>query len=91
VRRVLENAGILAFASLLVMSVVLGRYTGALLWTGALLVFFAQAWEGRAPSRPARPIDGTAAHGAERAASLRIDALRWIGVMLALGGAALAA
>jgi hypothetical protein len=45
--RVLENAGVLAFASLLAMSLVMGRYTGALLWLGALLVFFAQAWEAR--------------------------------------------
>jgi hypothetical protein len=45
--RVLENAGVLAFASLLAMSLVMGRYTGALVWLGALLVFFAQAWETR--------------------------------------------
>jgi len=45
--RVLENAGVLAFASLLAMSLVMGRYTGALVWLGALLVFFAQAWEAR--------------------------------------------
>lgn len=45
--RVLENAGILAFASLLAMSVLLQRYAVALVWLGALLVFFAQAWEAR--------------------------------------------
>ena len=45
--RVLENAGVLAFASLLAMSLVMERYTGALVWLGALLVFFAQAWEAR--------------------------------------------
>lgn len=45
--RVLENAGVLAFACLLAMSLVMERYTGALVWLGALLVFFAQAWEAR--------------------------------------------
>jgi len=58
--RVLENAGVLAFASLLAMSLVMERYTGALVWLGALLVFFAQAWEARLratglPIRLARP------------------------------------
>jgi hypothetical protein len=83
-RRVLENAGILIFASLLVMSVALGRYTGALLWGGALLVFFAHAWEGRAQSPTA---DAGAAEAAEPARARRFDVLRWLGVTLALGGA----
>lgn len=56
----LENAGVLAFASLLAMSVVMERYGGALVWLGALLVFFAQAWEARLhaaglPARLAQP------------------------------------
>jgi hypothetical protein len=87
-RRVLENAGILSFASFLVMSIALGRYTGALVWFGALLVFFAQAWEGRVPSRS----EGAPEFGGfERARSHRFDVLRWLGLMLALGGATLAA
>jgi hypothetical protein len=45
--RVLENAGILTFASLLAMSLLMQRYAVALVWFGALLVFFAQAWEAR--------------------------------------------
>lgn len=45
--RVLENAGILTFASLLAMSLLMERYSVALVWLGALLVFFAQAWEAR--------------------------------------------
>lgn len=84
-RRVLENAGILIFASLFVMSLVLGRYTGALVWCGALLVFFAQAWEGRTGPRraadAAAPPDGSAR-------PRRYDVLRWLGVTLSLAGAA---
>ena len=83
----LENAGILAFASLLVMSVALGRFNSAMLWSGALLVFFAQAWEGRVPFRS---VDGPSAE-ARQARPRLFDALRWLGVMLALGGATLAA
>ena len=83
-RRVLENAGILIFASLLVMSVALGRYTGALVWGGALLVFFAHAWEGRAQPPAA---DAGAAEAAVPVRARRFDVLRWLGVTLALGGA----
>jgi hypothetical protein len=84
VRRVLENAGILIFASLLVMSIALGRYTGALVWCGALMVFFAHAWEGRASRRSATDV----APQAEGARPLHYDALRWVGVALSLLGAA---
>lgn len=83
-RRVLENAGILIFASLLVMSVALGRYTGALVWGGALLVFFAHAWEGRAQPPAAR---AGAAEAAVPVRARRFDVLRWLGVTLALSGA----
>jgi hypothetical protein len=84
VRRVLENAGILIFASLLVMSIALGRYTGALVWCGALIVFFAHAWEGRASRRYA-----TETVPQESGARPRhYDALRWVGVVLSLLGAA---
>ena len=84
-RRVFENAGILIFASLLVMSVALGRYSGALVWCGALLVFFAHAWEGRIapPSAPGQGANDDAAP----VRSQRFDALRWIGVVLAFSGA----
>jgi len=82
-RRVLENAGLLIFASLLVMSLVLGRYTGALVWCGALLVFFAHAWEGR--SQPTE-LDRSTAAGAVPTHA-RFNLLRWIGVVLALTGA----
>lgn len=81
--RVLENAGVLAFASLLAMSLVMERYTGALLWLGALLVFFAQAWEARLraaglPTELARP---------SQLGSF-LDALRRAGVGLSLIGVA---
>jgi hypothetical protein len=81
--RVLENAGVLAFASLLAMSLVMERYTGALLWLGALLVFFAQAWEARLraagfPTGLARP---------SQLVSF-LDALRRAGVGLSLIGVA---
>ena len=89
VRRVLENAGILIFASLLVMSIALGRYTGALVWCGALMVFFAHAWEGRASRHCATDV---APQGPEGARPRYYDALRWLGVALSLlGAAALAA
>ena len=84
VRRVLENAGILIFASLLVMSIAMGRYTGALVWCGALMVFFAHAWEGRASRRNA----ADAAPQAQGARPRQFDALRWVGVALSLLGAA---
>lgn len=80
-RRVLENAGLLTFATLLVMSVALGRYTGALLWCGALLVFFAHAWEGRIPHGPEQAADIAAAR------VRRFNLLRWFGVVLAFSGA----
>lgn len=82
-RRALENAGILSFASLLVMSVVLERYTGALVWCGALLVFFAHAWEGSALARLDAAAEGSPAAARRR----RCDALRGVGVALALAGA----
>lgn len=80
-RRVLENAGLLTFATLLVMSVALGRYTGALVWCGALLVFFAHAWEGRIARAPEQAMHTAAAR------SRRFNLLRWIGVALAFSGA----
>jgi hypothetical protein len=86
VRRVLENAGILIFASLLVMSIALGRYTGALVWCGALMVFFAQAWEGRASRHGTTEIALPPAPGGAR--PRHYDALRWVGVALSLLGAA---
>jgi hypothetical protein len=86
VRRVLENAGLLIFASLLVMSVGLGRYTGALVWCGALLVFFAHAWEARV-SRRLEELPVGAASAAPR--PRHFNALRWVGIALALGGAGL--
>jgi hypothetical protein len=79
-RRVFENAGLLAFACLTVMSLVLGRYSAAMLWGGAALVFFAHAWQ----TRLALPSDAAHAAGAARGA----DLLRWIGVAFALAGAA---
>jgi len=85
VRRVLENAGILIFASLLVMSIALGRYTGALVWCGALLVFFAHAWEGRASRRSETGVEAQAPLGVR---PRHYDALRWVGVALSLLGAA---
>ena len=84
VRRILENAGLLIFASLLVMSIALGRYTGALVWCGALMVFFAHAWEGRASRRSATDF----APQAEDARPRHYDALRWVGLALSLLGAA---
>jgi len=86
VRRVLENAGILIFASLAVMSLVLGRYSGALVWCGALVVFFAHAWETRAPRR----FDEVSTTAIVEAAHPRhFDALRWLGIALAFAGTAL--
>jgi hypothetical protein len=82
-RRAFENAGILSFASLLVMSVALGRYTGALVWCGALLVFFAHAWEGSVLPRHEAATDAAPAAARRR----RFDALRGVGVALALAGA----
>ncbi len=84
VRRVLENAGILIFASLLVMSVVLGRYSVALVWCGALMVFFAHTWEDR--SRRLKQDPTVLTHAALRPP--HYDALRWLGLALSLTGAA---
>ena len=84
-RRILENAGLLIFATLAVMSLALGRYTGALVWSGALLVFFAHAWEGRFPSRVAGAPSPDDSGAPTR--SRRFNALRWVGVLLAFCGA----
>ena len=43
VMRVFANASLLAFASLCVISLATARFGAALLWGGALLVFFAPA------------------------------------------------
>lgn len=83
-RRVCENAGILIFASLVVMSIALGRYPGALVWTGALLVFFAHACEGRAASAA----NSAGADAGARASTRRYDLMRWCGLLLASIGAA---
>jgi hypothetical protein len=80
-RRAFENAGILACAGLLAMSLALGRAGGALLWGGALMVFLAHAWQ----ARRALPTDATTGAGAERRCAL----LRWAGLLLAVAGAAL--
>jgi hypothetical protein len=76
--RVLANAALLAFASFAVISVVSGRAGAALLWTGALLVFFAPALD-----RAARPDLLRTGWLARRA-----DGLRWSGLALAAAGAA---
>ena len=75
--RVLGNAGLLAFASLLVISLSSGRLSAALLWAGALLVFFAAAFDRRVQGAPASWWAG------------RADALRWCGLALSAAGAAL--
>jgi hypothetical protein len=77
--RVLANASLLAFASFAVISLVGGRIDAALLWTGALLVFFAPALD-----RAARPDLLRTGWLARRA-----DGLRWSGLALAAAGAAL--
>lgn len=85
-RRVLENAVILIFASLLVMSIALERYPGALVWCGALLVFFVHAWEGRVtPTSGRAPM---ASAGLGRALARHFSLLRWIGLLLSAAGAA---
>ncbi|HJW53167.1 MAG TPA: hypothetical protein VJ501_14235 [Burkholderiaceae bacterium] len=81
--RVLENAALLAFASLLVMSVMAGRYAGALLWSGALIVFFTHAWESRS-----LPLDTAERLPLQASRSQRYDRVRWIGLALAVVGAA---
>jgi hypothetical protein len=77
-----ENAALLA-ASLLVMSVMAGRYAGALLWSGALIVFFAQAWESRS-----LPLGTAERLPLQASRSQRYDRVRWIGLALAVVGAA---
>lgn len=77
--RVLGNASLLAFASFAVICLVGGRMDAALLWTGALLVFFAPALD-----RAARPDLLRTGWLARRA-----DGLRWCGLALAAAGAAL--
>ena len=77
--RVLANSCLLAFASFAVISLVGGRIDAALLWTGALLVFFAPALD-----RAARPDLLRTGWLARRA-----DGLRWSGLALAAAGAAL--
>jgi hypothetical protein len=73
--RVLGNAALLSFASLMVISVASGRIAAGLVWGGALLVFLAAALE-RQPAVRTPAID-------------RIAALRWCGLALALAGVAL--
>jgi hypothetical protein len=77
--RIFGNASLLAFASLLVISIAIGRIGSGLLWAGALLVFFAPA------------LDRLAADGvrASRWFAHRANGLRWCGLALAASGAAL--
>lgn len=77
--RVLGNAGLLVFASLCVIALVARQYGAALLWGGALLVFFAPAFDRLTP--PGAAPSSRLARGA--------DALRWCGLALAAAGAAL--
>lgn len=84
VRRVLENAGILTFASLFVMSVALGRYAVALVWCGALVVFFTHTWE----SRSDRASEPPAAPGDRALRPRHYDTVRWLGLALSLAGVA---
>ena len=80
-RRVLENSSLLTFASLLVVSVAMQRYSGALVWAGALLVFFAHACDGRVvPPVPGRP---------PKTFARRMDALRAVGLVICAIGVAL--
>jgi hypothetical protein len=78
VARVLGNAALLTFATLLVVSVATGRFAASLLWGGALLVFFAPALD--RPQPTSTPPSARARYG---------DALRWCGLALAAAGAAL--
>ena len=84
VRRVLENAGILTFASLFVMSAALGRYAVALVWGGALIVFFAHTWEGRSQ----RASDAPKARDGMTLRPRHYDTLRWLGLALSVAGVA---
>jgi hypothetical protein len=74
--RIFGNASLLAFASLLVISIAIGRIGSGLLWAGALLVFFASALERRSVPDPSLPAG-------------RADTMRWCGLALALAGAAI--
>lgn len=76
--RVLGNAGLLVFASLCVISLVAGQFAAAMLWGGALLVFFAPALDRLAPAGGA-----PSSRFARRA-----NGMRWFGLALALAGAA---
>ena len=84
-RHLLENAALLTFASLMAMSVISGRLGGALLWSGALTVFFVHACETRL-----QPLDLIERIPRQAVRAHRYDALRWVGLVLALVGAALA-
>lgn len=77
--RVCANASLLTFASLAVISLATARFGAALLWGGALLVFFAPA------------LDRTSLANGTRWRMLagRADGLRWCGLALAGAGAAL--
>jgi hypothetical protein len=77
--RILRNASLLAFASLLVISLASGRLAAGLLWAGALLVFLAPALD-----RQVGTDGGTGPPWARPA-----EALRWAGLALAVAGAAL--
>jgi hypothetical protein len=74
--RVFGNAALLAFASLLVISLASGHIAGGLLWAGALLVFLASAFDRQPMAIRTPSID-------------RVDTLRWCGLALTLAGAAL--
>ena len=77
--RVFAKASLLAFASLCVISLATARFGAALLWGGALLVFFA----------PALDRTGVANDRRWRVLAGRADGLRWCGLALAGAGAAL--
>jgi hypothetical protein len=60
-----------------------GRYASALLWSGALIVFFTHAWESRS-----LPLDTAERLTLQASRAQRHDRLRWIGLALAVIGAA---
>jgi hypothetical protein len=63
------------------VSVALQRYSSALVWAGALLVFFAHSCDGRVdPPMPGRP---------RRAFARRMDGLRAAGLVICAIGVAL--
>ena len=78
VSRILFNAALLTFASLLVISLAAGRPGAGLLWAGALLVFLAPTLDRLAKDRTIG-IDAIARHA---------DRLRWAGLAFAVAGAA---